>query len=432
MNPYRPWWERYQPVSYNLVTRSGNENAFRDMVSRCNNAGVRIYVDTVINHMTGTGGTGHGTGGSPYDANSLKFPAVPYGGNDFNGHDNCHTGDLSIHNYNNAEEVRNCRLVGLSDLRLSSDYVRGKIADYLNHLIDLGVAGIRIDAAKHMWPGDIAAVLSKTKLLRSDIFGGGKRLFVYQEVIDMGGEAIKGSEYVRSGRVTNFVYGIKLGEVFRKKNPMKYLRNFGEGWGMMNGGDVLNFIDNHDNQRGHGGGGSVLTHWEARPYKMATAFMLAHPYGFPRVMSSFEYNRADNSAGPPHNSDMSIKDVSITSDGTCGNGWSCEHRWRQIYNMVAFRNSAGFTGLANWWSGADYQIAFSRGNKAFIAFNLEGYDLNTYLNTGLAGGIYCDIVTGDLSNGKCTGKTVLVGDDGRAQISVSHSSPDPWIALHIG
>lgn len=39
-NPSRPWWERYQPVSYKLCTRSGNENEFRDMVTRCNNVGV--------------------------------------------------------------------------------------------------------------------------------------------------------------------------------------------------------------------------------------------------------------------------------------------------------------------------------------------------------------------------------------------------------
>lgn len=60
-NPSRPWWERYQPVSYKLCTRSGNENEFRDMVTRCNNVGVRIYVDAVINHMCGSGAAA-GTG----------------------------------------------------------------------------------------------------------------------------------------------------------------------------------------------------------------------------------------------------------------------------------------------------------------------------------------------------------------------------------
>ncbi|KAI2518125.1 hypothetical protein G5576_018727, partial [Homo sapiens] len=38
-NPFRPWWERYQPVSYKLCTRSGNEDEFRNMVTRCNNVG---------------------------------------------------------------------------------------------------------------------------------------------------------------------------------------------------------------------------------------------------------------------------------------------------------------------------------------------------------------------------------------------------------
>jgi len=49
----RPWYERYQPVSYKLVTRSGNEEQFANMVDKCNKAGVRIYVDIVLNHMTG-------------------------------------------------------------------------------------------------------------------------------------------------------------------------------------------------------------------------------------------------------------------------------------------------------------------------------------------------------------------------------------------
>src|SRR5688500_19123350 len=44
-----PWWERYQPVGYNLVSRSGNQADFEDMVRRCRAAGVEIYADVVIN-----------------------------------------------------------------------------------------------------------------------------------------------------------------------------------------------------------------------------------------------------------------------------------------------------------------------------------------------------------------------------------------------
>lgn len=42
-------------------------------------------------------------------------------------------------------------------------------------------------------------------------------------------------------------------------------RNWGEGWGFMPSDRALVFVDNHDNQRGHGAGGaSILTFWDAR------------------------------------------------------------------------------------------------------------------------------------------------------------------------
>lgn len=37
----RPWYERYQPVSYILKTRSGDEEDFKQMTKRCSDVGVR-------------------------------------------------------------------------------------------------------------------------------------------------------------------------------------------------------------------------------------------------------------------------------------------------------------------------------------------------------------------------------------------------------
>lgn len=99
--PNRPWWERYQPVSYNLVTRSGNREQFASMVSRCNSVGVRIYVDAVINHMSASSGVG--TGGSASNPGIRQFPAVPYSSTDF--HSGC-----AIKDYNDANEVRVLRV----------------------------------------------------------------------------------------------------------------------------------------------------------------------------------------------------------------------------------------------------------------------------------------------------------------------------------
>ena len=44
---------------------------------------------------------------------------------------------------------------------------------------------------------------------------------------------------------------------YRHHNQAKLLRTWGEQWGMPNSNDVVVFIDNHDNQRGHGGGGNT-------------------------------------------------------------------------------------------------------------------------------------------------------------------------------
>ncbi|TSK13583.1 Alpha-amylase 1 [Bagarius yarrelli] len=170
---------------------------------------VNIYVDAVINHMCGSGGGEgkHSSCGSYFNANKKDFPSVPYSNLDFND-GKCSTASGDIENYNDIFQVRDCRLVSLLDLALQKDYV-----------------------------------------------------------IDLGGEAIKASEYFSLGRVTEFKYGAKLGTILRKWNneKLRYLVNWGEGWGFMASDNALVFVDNHDNQRGHGaGGGSILTFWDPR------------------------------------------------------------------------------------------------------------------------------------------------------------------------
>lgn len=59
--------------------------------------------------------------------------------------------------------------------------------EYLNHLVNLGVAGFRVDAAKHMWPADLAAIYGSVNSLRTEHgFASGSKPFIYQEVIDFG------------------------------------------------------------------------------------------------------------------------------------------------------------------------------------------------------------------------------------------------------
>lgn len=69
-------------------------------------------------------------------------------------------------------------------------------------------------------------------------------------------------------------------------------------------------------------------------YHMAQAYMLAWPHGYPRMISSFDFT--DTEAGPPMDAEENILPVIINTDGTCGNGWVCEHRWNALTNMVQF------------------------------------------------------------------------------------------------
>lgn len=92
------------------------------MTMRCNKVGVRIYVDIVLNHMTGNIKDPAGTAGSKANPGIKSYPAVPYDNTHF--HDNC-----EINNYNDPTNVRNCELVSLRDLNqvrqvYKSEYVR--------------------------------------------------------------------------------------------------------------------------------------------------------------------------------------------------------------------------------------------------------------------------------------------------------------------
>ena len=193
------WWARYQPVSYRLESRSGTRQQFSDMVHRCRAAGVNIFVDAVINHMSGLDSEGTGSGGSPFSGGGQSYPAVPYSNLDFN------QPICSIQDYGNPTEVRNCYLVGLNDLAGGKSYVQEKISDYLQDCIDLGVVGFRVDAAKHMWPNDIKGTIDRL----GDLPSGGRPFFVH-EVIDQGGEPITVQEYFGVGRTTEFRYGLKV------------------------------------------------------------------------------------------------------------------------------------------------------------------------------------------------------------------------------
>lgn len=381
------WWARYQPVSYKLDSRSGSEAELRDMVQRCNSVGVKIYADMVVNHTARSGDGGTGVGGTqwwPWNHPNL------YSSQDY------HNNNCEINDYGNAWEVYNCELSGLPDLNTGSAYVQDTIAGYFNKLQEIGIQGFRLDAAKHIHPDDISSILSKAG-----------NPWTFLEVIGATGEAVQPDQYtdITNTNVTEFNYATSVASNFN--GQIKNLRSLGESWGLLPSAKAVVFIDNHDRERGHGGGGT-LTYNDGAKYNLANVYMLAFPYGYTKIHSGYDFH-GDTDAGPPSGS------------SNCDSSeWICQHRWNNIANMVGFRNyTIGAWSVDNWWDNGNNQIAFSRGNKGFVVINNEGGTLQQSLYTGLPEGNYCNVLAGDAA---CSGSDIYVDSNGYADFNVTAMS----------
>jgi alpha-amylase len=428
-----PWWERYQSVSYKLDSRSGTRAEFADMVSRCRAAGVEVYADVILNHMTAGAGTGSaGTVYTKYD-----YPGL-YGPTDFHANANkafpsilC---DHSLQNSADPVEVQTCELDGLADLRTEEPKVQDTLAAYMADLYGLGVRGYRIDAAKHIDQAQLAQILDR---LRAKL-PAGATFFVDQEVTDFGGDAVPKDLYYPTGSVDDFVYTADITAAFVQSNENIASLEKMDAFGFIGPSDrSVVFTDNHDTQRGHLGSGLTLTFGRHEIYALANVFMLAYPFGYPRVMSSYVFD--DTEAGPPSDSQGHTDSIYPADGGApnCGltlGQWVCEQRWHEIAGMVGFRDfTAHSPTVTDWWSNPNdpQQIAFGRGPAGFVVINRSESGLSQELQTSLAPGTYCDVVSGDLRAGGsgCTGPAVTVAADGKAMFDVPAMSA---VAIHIG
>ncbi len=82
--------------------------------------------------------------------------------------------------------LNNGWLVGLTDIDTSKDNVRERQAAYLVEMVSMGISGFRIDAAKHVSPDDLSAIMKKVQTKLGGQFT--EDFFVWLEIIT-GGEA---------------------------------------------------------------------------------------------------------------------------------------------------------------------------------------------------------------------------------------------------
>jgi alpha-amylase len=415
-----PWWQRYQPVSYQLEGRSGTSAEFADMVSRCAEAGVGVYVDAVINHMTA--GDGVGSAGTAYT--KYSYPGL-WDASDF--HPGCGVSD-----YQSAANVQDCELLGLADLNTGRAEVRQRLAEYLIGLVDLGVAGFRIDAAKHIQPVELDSIVDLVN--EAALAHGHAAPYFFGEVIDYGGEAVRIRDYFGLGYssggsadLTEFRFrGVRDAFTGSNGQSLSSLGSFSPvAWGLIPSDKAVVFIENHDTQRD----GGALTAARGAAYRFAHLWLLAQPYGYPKIMSSYAFAFRDQ--GPPASGTGETLDVLCPADPEEVNPgeWVCEHRDPGILAMVGFRQATAGTTVEGWWDNGGDAIAFSRGGRGFVVLNLEASAVSVNVQSGLPEGRYCDILEGGVAAGGCSGGEITVAADGGIQIEVAARTA---VAIHVG
>ncbi len=397
-----PWWEVYQPVDYRLTSRMGNEAQFRSMVAACRKAGVKVYVDAVINHMTGQGHTSYG---------GVTYRKYHYAGlygfaNFHHTPKDCPTASGTIEDFNNYLQVTRCELVGLSDLRTDTGYVQDTLAAYLNKLLRYGVSGFRVDAAKHVGHADLSAIVAKLNRTVD-----GTRPYIALEVPPGGPGKLATYSFAPEGDLLGFDTAQQLHDAFKSytadaTGAIADLQIFGRNSGLLPANKTLAFVENHDTERN----GSTLSYKDGATNIIATEFLLARGYGTPQVYASFAFAASDDS--PPADAKGYITDTD------CSKGWVCNDRNTGIANMVGWHNHVAGAPVVNWSSDGVNLIGFSRGSRGWIGINNGTTARTRTFQTGLAAGTYCDIIHGDAARGACSGPTVTVAAGGSARVTV--------------
>lgn len=407
------WWTSYQPVSYELESKLGTREEFADMVQRCDAVGVKIIADAVINHMAGIDG---GTGVNGTEFTHYNYPGL-YTEEDF--HHCGLTENNDIEDYSSKEQVQNCELVNLADLDTASPKVQETIVAYLDDLLSLGVAGFRIDAAKHMPVEDVQAIVDQ---LPEDTI-------IWNEVIRGSvSEPIKPEDYIETGQVFEFQYSRDLSPMVRAGFIMDPKLDGEERPLHVPDESALVFIDNHDTERGEQ---SVLNYRAGARYEIANILMLADDFGTPVVYSGYAYSNTDTGARQNANGKInpsSCAGVTGIKDSYRDGEFVCTEAWTSIAGMLEWREVVGDAKrLPGMREGKVY--GFEREGKGIVAVNL-GYAIETLeLPTSLPNGRYCDVVSGGrdaLVDGECKGLDFIVSG-GVAQLEFP---PNTAIAFH--
>ena len=392
------WWTSYQPVSYKLDSKLGTEAEFKNMITTCDAAGVGIIADVVLNQTTGldvAAGEQTGVAGTKYNGLTGDYPGFtgengqyPQGVTAADFHD--YNNGASISDYKNQQEVQEGRLNSMWDFDTSSEKVQDIQSDYLAKLYKMGVKGFRMDAVKHINNEDIKGIKDK---MAQKVGKNANDIYWIQEVIGNASEApgIQPRNYLETGTVTQFDYKSDLnakfkGKIAKLKDLSTRIGDLSSNPNAIASKDANVFVTNWDTARNDG----AITYKNDSMYALANAFMLAYDYGTPRLLSDYKYDVNDN--GAPGSTAAEVPDVDFDEACSTKDGeWNCQQRWTTTRGMIALHNYVDGTAVEQWQDDGANNIAFSRGDKGFVAINNSTEDKTAEYATSMPDGEYCDV-----------------------------------------
>ena len=369
------WWVGYQPVSYQLESQLGTKAEFESMVKTCGDNGVEIYADAVINHMTGSS-EGVGTAGSEYA--KYEYGDL-YSRSDFHACEQ--TLDSQIADWSNVTQVQECELLNLADLRTEDETVQAKIVGYLQSMVDIGVTGFRIDAAKHIPLADLESIKAKLPA----------EIKYIQEVVP-GTPGAEPTDYLTFGDIFGFDLAYQLASIFSQQVAFMPDTSTESPWITPSNQTVV-MVSNHDTERN----GQTLNYSQPAQFEAATAMMLALDYGQPMLYSSYAYDSYDWAPKDENGRLLDAKCAetrSIYLTNHKAGTWLCQHRMKSVSSMIAFRDQTSGQPVTNP-QATDSVLSFERGNVGFFAVNVTTQDISgVEIPTNLVDGTYLEVISG--------------------------------------
>lgn len=452
------WWLAYQPVSFDIGNRLGDEKEFKDMVVTCNSVNVKVITDVVINHFAhGDLNSTVGNFGKPTDWDSTsfnqKFPTANLYAEHF--HDKLCTKycDWAI-----DWEVYNCRLFGLVDLATEHPHVRNVIADFFNRLLVYGVYGFRIDAAKSIPHEDLVEILKLTNNNFED-----SRPFVLYEFMYGYASGSGFKDYNDTGVILDFEYSRSVGLHFRNihsRTTDTLINSISRGsFGNKIYSKTVDLLENHDKERDEDGEenyslSSVNNGWW---YNQSIIFNILYNRGIPIIHSGYKiYEKAtklssETPLSAPYDKNGYILPINFGEDGECPEEWMCQHRWSSVYPLVKLRNEIE-TLKPNYilpeiqnLGYLSNQIYWGINGLYFAAINSKqggdyNQDLDQYIQTGLPHGDYCNIMYSKNVNGDCVPNNRVslngeklkytVNKDGMTRVVINRGDFSRGVVLH--